>query len=77
MTLQGGRHDLVVFVPVEDRDRIPLPSHEDAGLRLAVDEKLRDLLVDDALGFDAEVLAVHGDVPARVEQVMARVRAGR
>ncbi|HWN68249.1 MAG TPA: AAA family ATPase [Haliangium sp.] len=65
--------DFVVFVPIEERDRIALPSHEDGEYRLAVHEKLHDLLVDDALGFGAEVLTVHGDVRARVDQVMARI----
>jgi hypothetical protein len=65
--------DLVVFVPIEERDRIALPSHEDGEYRLAVHEKLHHLLVDDALGLETEVLTVHGDVPARVDQVMARI----
>jgi hypothetical protein len=67
--------DLVVFVPVEDDDRIPLPSHEVIEYRLAVHWKLHDLLVEDALGFEADVLTVHGDVSARVGQVMARIAA--
>ena len=65
--------DLVVLVPIEESDRIGLPSHEDSEYRLAVHEKLHALLVDDALGFEADVLTVHGDVRARVEQVMARI----
>lgn len=67
--------DLVVFVPIEERDRIALPPHEDAEYRLAVHEKLHQLLVDDALGSETEVLTVRGDVAARVDQVMARIRA--
>jgi len=66
--------DLVVFVPIEDTDRIALPAHEDAEHRRAVHDRLRDLLVDDALGLDAEVLTVTGDLRARVDQVLARVR---
>jgi predicted ATPase len=66
--------DLIVFVPVEDRDRIALPSHEDRVYRLAVHERLHHLLVGDVLGFEAEVLTVHGDVQERVDQVMARIR---
>lgn len=64
--------DLVVFVPIEERDRIALPSHEDGEYRLAVHEKLHHLLVEDALGFGTEVLTVHGDVPTRFAQVMGR-----
>lgn len=65
--------DLVVFVPIEEPDRIALPSHEDDEYRLAVHEKLHELLVEDALGFGADVLTVRGDVRTRVEQVMARI----
>jgi predicted ATPase len=65
--------DLVVFVPVEERDRIALPAHEDQGLRLAVHERVRELLVEDVLGFEVEVLTVHGDVRTRVDQVLARI----
>lgn len=65
--------DLVVFVPIEERERIALPAHEDGEFRLAVHEKLQHLLVDDAFGFGTEVLTVQGDVPARVDQVMTRI----
>jgi predicted ATPase len=65
--------DLVVFVPIEEPDRIALPAHEDDAFRLAVHEKLHELLVDDTLGFGTDVLTVHGDVRARVDQVMARI----
>jgi hypothetical protein len=65
--------DLVVFVPIEERDRIALPSHEDGEYRIAVHEKLHDLLVDEAFGFGTEVLTVQGDVPARIDQIMGRI----
>ena len=67
--------DLVVFVPIEERDRIALPAHEDRALRLAVHEKLHALLVEDVLGFEADVVTVHGDVRTRAAQVLARVAA--
>lgn len=67
--------ELVVFVPIEDRDRIVVPSHEDAAYRLAVHEKLHHLLIEDALGLEVDVLTVHGEIGARVEQVLARVGA--
>jgi len=65
--------DLIVFVPVEDADRIALAPHEDAAHRLAVHDRLRDLLLDEALGVDVEVLTVVGDVRARTDQVMVRI----
>jgi predicted ATPase len=66
--------DLVIFVPVEERDRISLPSHEDRDYRLAVDEQLRGLLLDDVFKFEVEVITVQGDTGARVKQVLARLR---
>jgi len=68
--------DLVVFVPIEARDRIRVPAHEDAGLRQAVDDELREILVDDRWGFEVEVLVVEGDPGERVAQIMARVERG-
>jgi predicted ATPase len=65
--------DLVVFVPIEDRDRIALPAHEDRARRRIVHEKLEDILSDGALGVEVEVLPVAGDVGSRVRQVMARL----
>ncbi len=68
--------DLVVFVPIEEADRIALAPHEDAEQRRAVHDRLRDLLIDGALGADVEVLTVSGDVRARTEQIMARIAPG-
>lgn len=69
--------DLIVFVPIEANDRIPLAAHEDRRQRRAVDEKLRELLIDEAPAGDAEVLTVHGDVAQRVRQIMARIAGVR
>lgn len=66
--------DLIVFVPIEDRDRIALPAHEDGAYRHAVHEKVQELLVDDPLGFHVDVLSVEGDERARVDQVLRRVK---
>lgn len=65
--------DLVVFVPIEGVDRIALARHEDAEHRRAVNDRLRELLIEEALGVDVEVLTVTGDVRARTDQVMARI----
>jgi hypothetical protein len=69
--------DLIVFVPIEDIDRIALASHEDAAHRLAVHDRLRDLLIDQTLGVDVEVLTVRGDARARTDQIMARIAPRR
>jgi hypothetical protein len=62
--------DLIVFVPIDKADRIALAAHEDTVLRRAVNDRLRDLLIDQALA-DVEVLTVTGDVRARVDQIIA------
>lgn len=67
--------DLVVFVPIEDRDRIVLSPSEDAELRMMVDEKLRDILLENPFGFGAGVLEVAGAPRERVQQVMAYLRS--
>jgi hypothetical protein len=67
--------DLIVFVPVEDDDRIAVASHEDRAYRRKVHRRLQRLLVDGALGLETEVLVVEGSPRARVEQVLAHVGA--
>jgi predicted ATPase len=62
--------DLIVFLPVEERDRITLSSSEDAELRMRVDEKLQELLLENPFDFDVEVLEVTGALRERVRQVM-------
>ena len=68
-----GVLDLIVFVPIEDADRISLARHEDAEQRRAVDDRLRALLIDEAIAGDVDVLTVGGDVRARTDQVMTRI----
>ena len=69
------RIDLVVFVPVEDPDRIVVPESEDGGLRERVDEELREILLEDRWEVGVEVLEVTGTPRERVRQVLAH--AGR
>src|SRR5215204_5416079 len=38
--------DLIVFLPVEERDRIDLPPAQDAGLRIDVDQALKEIFLD-------------------------------
>lgn len=66
--------DLIVFLPVEERDRIVLPSSEDSELRLQVDEKLKEILLDDEFDFDVDVLEVTGAPHERVQRVLAYLR---
>jgi predicted ATPase len=68
--------DLIVFLPVEGWDRIVLPASEDAELRTLVDEKLREILLEDPFGFDVEVLEVAGAPGERVQRVLAYLHKG-
>jgi predicted ATPase len=68
--------DLVVFVPIEARDRIRVsPSDDEGETRTTVDEKLRELLLEDALELRLTVLEVEGSVEQRVRTVMAALAA--
>ena len=68
--------DLIVFVPIEDPDRIQ-PGRDEAGrLRKQVDRLLRALLVEGGLRVRAPVVEVSGALGDRVEQVLAAVTAG-
>ena len=70
--------DFVVFVPVEARDRIRFSAPDDeTRTRTAVNEALREMLVDDALELGVEVLEVEGDVESRVRQVLRRIAEPR
>ena len=70
------RLDLMVFVPIEDPDRIKVSRSEDLDLRADVDAKLKELILDDRLDIGVEVLVVEGKRSARLAQVLARVRRG-
>ena len=65
--------DLVVFVPIEQPDRIALPSHEDRRKRLRVHKKLEYLLLEDPYEFGATVLVVTGDAEQRLSAVLQRL----
>ena len=67
--------DLIVFVPVEQPDRVLLTDHDDDGeLRSSVDEKLKELLLDDVLDLGVEGCAVEGNPAQRARAVLERVR---
>ena len=69
--------DLIVFVAIEAPDRISFsPSDDDAESRSAVDEKLKQILLLDSFGLGVEVLEVEGELEARVETVLERIRQG-
>lgn len=68
--------DLIVFVPIEYRDRILVPAGDDKKLRKGADEKLQEILLDDSLGIleNIEVLEVTGSLGKRVEMVKTKLQ---
>jgi len=67
--------DLVVYVPIEERDRVAASmSDDDAEMRTAVDEKLRELLVDDPYSLGMSVVEVSGNLQSRVRAVQQQLR---
>jgi hypothetical protein len=64
--------DLIVFVPVEDPDRVVVPRSQ-ARLRSEVDMALRDLILDDAWGLEFEVVIAAGAPEARLRAVVAHL----
>lgn len=64
------RLDLIVYLPIEEPDRIVLPRSQDAEFRRQVDEVLREILLEDSLDFDLDVLEVSGSPRERLHQVL-------
>ncbi|MGE0548282.1 MAG: ATP-binding protein [Kofleriaceae bacterium] len=63
--------DLIVMVPIERPDRIVIGRDEHPRLRRRVDELLHTLVLEDSLGFGAEVLEVSGSLDDRIRAVVA------
>ena len=72
-----GTLDLIVFLPIELPDRIVLPLSQDAAYRQRVDEKLKELFLDNSYGFEADVLEVTGNLRTRIDRVIAYIRNSR
>ena len=69
-----GVVDLVVYVPVEDPDRVEVtPSDDPEESRGDVDAILRAILLDDRFDMIPDVVEVRGPVQARVETVLRRL----
>jgi predicted ATPase len=66
--------DLVVLVPIEQPDRIPLSAEDRPKWRRRVDDELRALLLDDALDLGVTCLEVRGDSRERLDQVLKHLR---
>ena len=68
--------DLLVFLPIEEPDRIVLPLSEDAAYRQRVDEKLKEIILENSFDFGVDVLEVTGSPKKRVERVLAHIYIG-
>jgi hypothetical protein len=66
--------DLIVFVPIEDPDRVAVPRSQ-ARLRAEVDLALRDIIADDAYGLKLEVITAEGTPSARLRHVVSHLRS--
>lgn len=67
--------DLIVFVPIEARDRVVFADSDDENdTRAAVDEQLRELLVDDRHELGLSVIEVTGDPERRAQSVLRALR---
>jgi predicted ATPase len=66
--------DLVVFIPIEEPDRIVLPASQDAAYRQRVDEKLKEIIRENSFDLEVEVLEVTGSPRTRVERVLTYLR---
>lgn len=66
--------ELVVFVPIEQPDRITVSTSEHRRLRADVDTNLRSLVLDDSLGLDLTTVEADGPLDARVDEVMRMVK---
>src|SRR5512143_2422069 len=65
--------DLLVFLPIEDPDRIFLPLSQDAAYRQRVDEKLKEIILENSFDLEMDVLEVKGSPKTRVELVLAHI----
>jgi len=70
------RLDLIVFVAVEQPDRVTVSAPDSLELRRRVDEELRDIVPGDRWEFGVETLEVAGTTAARVRQVLANLDRG-
>jgi hypothetical protein len=65
--------DLIVYLPIEEPDRIVLPSSQDAVYRQRVDEMLKEIILEDSFDFEVDVLEVTGGPKKRVERVLEHI----
>ena len=65
--------DLIVFVPIEDPDRIL--AEADDGLRRRVSEELESLILEDSCDHGLNVIEVKGSIEERVQIVLRNLKS--
>jgi hypothetical protein len=65
--------NLIVFIPVEAPDRIPLPLGEDLAFRQNVNVKLQEIILDDSLGLDLTTIEATGTRTQRLTTVLRQL----
>jgi AAA domain len=68
------RLDLIVFVPIEEPDRVAVSAADHRALRRRVDEQLCEIVLDDRWSFGVEAFEVTGRPRERARQVLAHLR---
>ena len=68
-----GRLDRIIYVPLEEPDRMRETAIERPRLRRRMDQELRRLLEEDPWKFGTAVLEVRGSVDERARQVLAHL----
>lgn len=68
--------DLIVYLPIENPDRIRLPASEDEDFRAAVDDWLRAFLFKERYNLTTAILEIQGNLTSRVEQILDWIKAG-
>lgn len=68
--------DLVIFIPVEEPDRISLSPSADRSLRQRVDEMLQEIVLEDPWGVGVPAITAAGSVEARANLVLRHLDGG-
>ncbi len=67
--------DLIIFVPIEDPDRVTASASEHGRLRRRVNEELQEIILEDRWAFGLPAIDVAGSPSERASQVLAYIRS--
>jgi hypothetical protein len=68
--------DVIVFVPIEDPDRMEDPESDHADLRRRVDGELAQMILEDRWNFGVLVVEVTGSAEERLQRIQEAVNLG-